>query len=142
MRTFYIFKINKELTTIYDKKSINIYKMLNKINTFNKKEYKFAKKMYLKIVMPIDKKKIDNYLLMNHINDFYYTKSKNTHELMSTKEESKLIIHNTYLKVITTNNISSFFKDISYIDEDLFVIDFKNKDYFYLSDLKVKLLAQ
>ncbi len=141
MRTFYIFSINRVLNPLYENKSGNIYNMLNKIRNYNKKELVFAKKLYLKIVNPIDKKKIDNYLLMNYMNDFYYTKINNIHELKSEKEYSKLTIHNTYIKIITTNNISSFFKDFYNINKEYFVIDFDNKDYFYLDDLKLKLLV-
>ena len=142
MRTYYIFRINSELIPLYERKSTNIYKILNRINSFNKKEYRLAKKIYSRIIVPLNKKKIDNYILMNHMNDLYYTKNLNRHELLSTFEESRLYIHNTYIKIITTNNISTFFKDIYSINNNYFVIDFNNKDYFYLDDLKVKLLAE
>lgn len=141
MRTFYIFKINNLLNPIYERKTTNIYKLLDKIKKLDKRDYKIAKSLYSKTIIPINKGKIDNYLLMNHMNDLYYTKNNNIHELSSDMEESKLIIYNTYIKVTSTNNISSFFKDIYELDKNLFAIDFENKDYFYLDDLKVKLLA-
>ncbi|MBO6195419.1 MAG: sporulation inhibitor of replication protein SirA [Bacilli bacterium] len=141
MRTFYIFSINKILSPIYENKSGNIYNMLNKVRNYNKKELVFAKKIYLKIINPIDKKKIDNYLLMNYMNNFYYTKMNNIHKLKSDKEYSKLTIHNTYIKIVTNNNISSFFKDFYNINKNYFIIDFDNKDYFYLEDLRLKLLV-
>ena len=141
MRTYYIFKINKSINPINEKRTVNTYKLLNKIYKYSNKDYKEAYKLYRKIVMPINKYKLDNYLLMNHINDFYYIKKDNIHELNSKKEKSKLIINNTYIKIITTSNISSFFKDMFSINNDFFVIDFKNKDYFYLEEFKVNLLA-
>ena len=141
MRTFYIFKINNFLNPMYERKTINIYKILDKINNLDKKEYLLAKKLYSKIIIPFNKNKIDNFLLMNHMNDLYYTKNKNMHILKSSMEDSKLYIYNTYIKIITTKNISTFFKDIYNFDKDLFVVDFVNKDFFYIGDLKAKLLA-
>ena len=141
MRTFYIFRINKILNPLYEKKSNNIFNMLNKIYNLDKKEYSYAKRLYSRIIIPIDKNKLNNYLLMNHMNDFYYTKINNVHELSSDKEISKLIVYNSFIKINTNVNISSFFKDICTLGDDYFVIDFKNRDYFYLEDLKIKLLV-
>ncbi len=141
MRTYYIFRVNKSLNSIYEKNSISIYKMLNKINNMDKKEYDFAKRIYKKTVLPINKNLIDKYILMIHMNDIYYKKYGNIHILHSGKEESKLYLYNTYIKIITTNNISSFFKDIYSINNNMFCVDFENKDYFYLDDFEVKLLA-
>ena len=141
MRTYYIFRINNSLNKIYEKNSISIYKMLNKINNMDKKEYEFAKRIYKKTVIPINKNLIDKYILMIHMNDIYYKKYGNVHILNSEREESKLYLYNTYIKIITTNNISSFFKDIYSINNNMFCIDFENKDYFYLDDFELKLLA-
>lgn len=141
MRTYYIFKINKLMNPYYEKKTASIYKILEKISNFNKKEYLLANKIYKRVVVPLDKNKIDNYILMNHINDIYYTKNNKVHELYSSKEDSKLIICNTYIKIITTNNISTFFKDICSLSNDFFVIDFKNKDYFYIDEFRINVLA-
>ena len=141
MRTYYIFRINNSLNKTYEKNSISIYKILNKINNMDKKEYEFAKRIYKKTVIPINKNLIDKYILMIHMNDIYYKKYGNVHILNSEREESKLYLYNTYIKIITTNNISSFFKDIYSINNNMFCIDFENKDYFYLDDFELKLLA-
>ena len=141
MRVYYVFKINNLLNTSYEKRPVSIYKLLNKINTYNKNEYKSANRLYRKVVIKIDKRNIDNYILMNHINDFYYTKHNLVHELYSNKEMSKLIIYNTYIKIITTNNLPSFFKDIFMYGDNFFAVDFNNKDYFYLDEFKLNVLA-
>ena len=141
MRVYYVFKINKLLNTSYEKKPVAVYKLLDKINTYNKNEYRNANNIYRKIVLKMDKRNIDNYILMNHINDFYYTKHNMVHELYSSKEKSKLIIYNTYIKIITTNNLPTFFKDIIMYGNDYFAVDFDNKDYFYLDEFKLNVLA-
>lgn len=139
MRTFYIFRINNGFNTLYNKKTSNIYKILNRINNLDIKESKKAINIYRKIIKPINKDYIDNYIIKKHINDFYYKKNNNCHELKNDKEKSIMLINKTYIKIICSNNISSFFKDIYLIDKSLFVIDFNYKDYFYIEDLNSKI---
>ena len=141
MRTYYIFRINPLFNPLYRKNSTSIYKLLNKIRKMNKMDISVGKKIYKKLVVPLNKELLSNYILSNHINDVYYIKNGNEHLLESSFETSKLKIYNTYLKIETTKNISSFFKDIVPVSEDMLCIDFDNTDYFYLEDLKTKLLV-
>lgn len=139
MRTFYIFKINNGFNTLYNKKTSNIYKILNRINNLDVSETKKAINIYRKIIRPINKERIDYFITKNHFNDFYYKKNNNCHELKNNKEKSIMFINKTYIKIVCSNNISTFFKDIYSIDKRLFVIDFDYKDYFYIEDLNSKI---
>ena len=47
--------------------------------------------------------------------------------------------YNTFIKIVTNTNISTFFKDLYLLNENLFLVDFDNKDYFYITDLKKKI---
>ena len=139
MRTFYIFKINNGCNTLYNKKTSNIYKILNRINNLDIFESKKAINIYRKIIKPINKDRL-NYLITNrHMNDFYYRLINNCHELKNNKEKSMMFINKTYIKIVCSNNVSTFFKDIYMIDKDLFVVDFKYKDYFYIEDFNSKI---
>ena len=139
MRTFYIFKINNGCNTLYNKKTSNIYKILNRINNLDIFESKKAINIYRKIIKPINKDRL-NYLITNrHMNDFYYRLINNCHELNNNKEKSMMFINKTYIKIVCSNNVSTFFKDIYMIDKDLFVVDFKYKDYFYIEDFNSKI---
>ena len=139
MITFYIFKINNGCNTLYNKKTSNIYKILNRINNLDISESKKAINIYRKIIKPINKDRL-NYLITNrHMNDFYYRLINNCHELKNNKEKSMMFINKTYIKIVCSNNVSTFFKDIYMIDKDLFVVDFKYKDYFYIEDFNSKI---
>lgn len=139
MRTFYIFKINNGCNTLYNKKTSNIYKILNRINNLDIFESKKAINIYRKIIKPINKDRL-NYLITNrHMNDFYYRLINNCHELKNNKEKSMMFINKTYIKIVCSNNVSTFFRDIYMIDKDLFVVDFKYKDYFYIEDFNSKI---
>lgn len=139
MRTFYVFKINNGFNTLYNKKTSNIYKILNRINNLDISESKKAINIYRKIIRPIKKDEIDYYITQSHFNDFYYKKNNNCHELKTSKEKSIMFINKTYIKILCSNNISTFFKDIYSLDKNLFVVDFEYKDYFYIEDLNSKI---
>ena len=139
MRTYYIFKINDELKTMYNKKSNNIYKLLNSIRLSDIKDKNRINKLYKRITKTINKKLVNDYIIRSHLNDFYYKKIGIYHELSNEVENSILIVNNTYIKIVTNNNISTFFKDLYSINDNYFLIDFDNKDYFYLEDLKTKI---
>lgn len=139
MRTFYIFKINNGANTLYNRKTSNIYKILNRINNLDLSESKKAINVYKKITRSINKDYINNYITMKHMDDFYYKVNNGCHELKNSKEKSVMFVNKSYIKIVCTNNISSFFKDIFLIDKDLFVVDFDYKDYFYIEDLVNKM---
>lgn len=137
MRTYYIFKINNIFRTNFRRKTINIYKVLRNIkNTSDKNK---ALNIYRRLVIPLNKNKVSNYISKVHINDFYYKKDNNKHVLYTSKETSELIVNNTFIKIETNNNITTFFKDICNIDNNFFLIDFDNNDYFFLEDFKNKI---
>lgn len=141
MRTFYIFKINTILNPIYKTNKSAVFKILSNINKYNNKDYKIVKRIYNKIIIPIDKEKFNNYLLNLHLNDIYYKKDGNKHILDSGLEKSIITINNTFIKIETTTNISTYFKDLLLVCEDMFCVDFKSIDYFYLRELNTKLLV-
>lgn len=141
MRTYYIFKINPLFNTINRKNSTSIYKLLKKIKIMNKRDINVGKNIYKRLVIPLNKELLNNYILSNHINDVYYIKNNRNHYLESIYEISKLSIYNSYLKIETNINISTFFKDIYPISDNMICIDFDNIDYFFLDDLKEKLLV-
>jgi hypothetical protein len=139
MRTFYIFKINNGLNTLYNRKTNNIYKILSRINDLNINESKKAINVYRKIIRPINKDRINNYITKRHMDDFYYKINNCCHELKTDKEKSIMFVNKTYIKIVCSNNISPFFKDIRDIDNKLFVVDFNYKDYFYIGDFVDKI---
>jgi len=139
MRTYYIFKINDDFRTLYNKKSNSIYKMLSDIRVSKEEDRDKVSKLYNKLTKQIDKKKVNDFIIRNHLNDFYYKKIGIYHELCNNLEDSILTVNNTFIKLVTNNNISSFFKDLYLLNDNLFLIDFENKDYFYMEDLKTKI---
>ncbi len=141
MRTFYIFKINNMFQTFYNDKSNILFKMFNEIYSSNDQDLINKFRLFEQITIPINKKIFNNYIMLKHRDDIFYTKNDNVHTIENDKEISRLTINNTFLKIKSNKNINTFIKDIVDSRECLFIIDFKNKDYFWVNEVKSKLLV-
>lgn len=141
MRTFYVFKINNMFQTFYDNKSSVLFKIFNEIYESEDNEILNNFRLFERITIPFNKKIFNNYILLKHRDDLYYNKKDNCHIINSSEEMSKLIINTTHLKIKTNKNINSFIEDIIDTKENVFVIDFKNKDYFWLNEIEYETLV-
>lgn len=141
MRTFYIFKINNMFQTFYNDKSNILFKMFNEIYSSNDQDLINKFRLFEQITIPINKKIFNNYIMLKHRDDIFYTKNDNVHTIENDKEISRLTINNTFLKIKSNKNINSFIKDIVDSKESVFVIDFQNKDYFWINEIKLKTLV-
>ena len=141
MRTFYIFKINNMFQTFYNDKSNILFKMFNEIYSSNDQDLINKFRLFEQITIPINKKIFNNYIMLKHRDDIFYTKNDNVHTIENDKEISRLTINNTFLKIKSNKNINSFIKDIYDSKESVFVIEFQNKDYFWINEIKLKTLV-
>ena len=141
MRTFYIFKINNMFQTFYNDKSSILYKMFNEIYNSKSEDLINNFRLFEQITLPFNKKIFNNYILLRHGNDLYYSRKDSIHTISSAYEISRLSVNQTHLKIKTNKNINSFMKDIMATKERVFVIDFKNKDYFWINEIEKETLV-
>ena len=134
MRTFYIFKINSMFQTFYNDKSNILYKMFYEIYNSCDDEIINNFRLFERITIPFNERVFNNYILLKHKDDLYYNKNDNKHTINNVNEVSKLIVNVTHLKIKSNKNINSFIRDIMDTKESVFVIDFKNEDYFWLNE--------
>ncbi len=134
LRTFYIFKINKEFKILTKNNPYNLYLTLDNIHSMDKENIEEAIRLYDNVCELNDVRAL-NLSIFNLLRDSdYYTKFNNNHIINNyfTDESSKLTIHRTYLKLKSSLNNPTFFKTLKSVP-NLFVIDFSDKDYFWLS---------
>lgn len=127
--------------TFYNDKSNILFKMFNEIYSSNDQDLINKFRLFEQITIPINKKIFNNYIMLKHRDDIFYTKNDNVHTIENDKEISRLTINNTFLKIKSNKNINTFIKDIVDSKECLFIIDFKNKDYFWVNEAKTRLLV-
>ena len=141
MRTFYIFKINNMFQTFYNDKANILYKMFSEIYNSKSEDIINNFRLFEQITIPFNKKIFNNYILLRHGNDLYYSRKDSIHTISSAYEISRLSVNQTHLKIKTNKNLNSFMKDIMDTRENVFVIDFKNKDYFWLNEIEKETLV-
>ena len=138
MRTFYIFKINKEMAILTKEYPYNVYKNMEQLKKYDKKELSFCYNIYDQLIVPINNRVFNQRLSKSNKDNVYYQKNYNTHVIFNKykPEDSKLTIKNSYLLLETNSIKPSFFKDLSF-DKDLFVCDFDNRDYFWIEQIGI-----
>lgn len=135
MRTFYIFKINREMGILLKDSPYNLFKSLEDIYLLDKSNISLGKDLLDQLIVPIDKLKYNKIIYdMNKDNDFYM-KSSDMHKIVNKyrKEETTIIVKNSHI-LLKTNIISRDIKKYLPI-EAMFACDFYNKDYFWLEQL-------
>ncbi len=137
MRTFYIFKVNKEYYKLTKNIPFNLYSAYLNIRMSTKDNIKYLYNEYFSFTESFNPE-IVNYTLYNKMNKLDgYSIYNNIHQYTNyyTDEVSKLTIYNSYMVLKSNVNNSSFFKELINIP-NLFIIDFDAEDYFWLSSLK------
>ena len=137
MRVYYLFKINDSFSKLYYNKTYYLYKMLEQISKSSKNDFIISYRLFEQMAVAFNKTDINSNIYKNFIYDESYSKSLNKHVLDDVTEKTKLTVYNTYIKIKTNKNITAFFKVLNK-EENIFVCDFNNKDYFWLSKVTSK----
>lgn len=137
MRVYYLFKINDSFSKLYYNKTYYLYKMLEQISLSSKNDFIISYRLFEQMAVAFNKTEINSKIYRRYAFDSNYLKTLNKHVLDNKVEKTKLTVYNTYIKIKTNKNITEFFKLLSN-EENIFVCDFNNKDYFWLSKVTSK----
>lgn len=140
MRVYYLFKINDSFSKLYYNKTYYLYKMLEQISKSSKNDFIISYRLFEQMANPFNKTKINAEIYKRYENNLYYQKNLNKHVLDNVFEKTKLTVYNTYIKIRTNKNVTEFFNVLD-DEEGIFVCDFNNKDYFWLSKVSSKSLV-
>ena len=134
MRTYYIFKVNKYFAYIYKKFPYKMYKIIEEL--YNTKDYDMLSsyKYYQKFALEFNKLALNEYIYTLNKNNQNYYRDNNIH-ILNNDKYNKLTINSTCLILKTNDIYSVFLNDLSSNLNNIFICDFKNKDYFWLDSL-------
>lgn len=134
MRTYYIFNVNKYFKYMYRNNPFKMYKIFEEI--YYSKDYDNIKtfRVMEEVSVPFNKIMLNEYIYYEYKLKYGYKRRDNIH-ILDTNEKTTLRINNYNIKIETDSNYSIFFDDIKSYNTNLFVCDFDNKDYFWLSKL-------
>ena len=134
MRTYYIFNVNKFYKYMYKNNPFKMYKIFEEIyysrNYDNIKTFRVMEE----VSVPFNKIMLNEYIYFEYKLKYGYKRNNNVH-ILNTDEKTTLRINNYNIKIETDSNYSIFFDDIKSYNTNLFVCDFDNKEYFWLSKL-------
>ena len=134
MRTFYVFKIKKEITILLKETPYNLFKLLDEIYLDNNR-ISVSFNMYNEIVDLYDKDFINERLNNLFVDYKYYSRDGDVHYIYNKyrPENTTLRVYKSY--IVLKSDVIKPTLLINYLKSDnLFVCDFKNKDYFWLND--------
>lgn len=139
MRTFYIFKIKKEIAILTKEIPYNLFKMIENLYYLDSSYTDLSFNLYNNLFSIIDKEYVDNRLNNLFKNNRHYEFSEGIH-IINNKykpEESYLKVYKSH--IILKSNVIYPSLLVNYLSSDnLFVCDFKYKDYFWLNEIIVK----
>lgn len=135
MRKYYVFNVNKELTTLTKDSPYMLYKSFESIYKANKKDLVLAQKLYDGLANRINQKNINDKIYAdNKNNHFYYVVNNSHHYYNKYKSYEEIVtVKNTFLSVESSADKLILLKSLK--NYNLFVCDFENKDYFWLDEV-------
>lgn len=137
MRLYYIFNIKSEIKELYKDKEASLYRILENIYYMHEEDVNYGFNIFKQLTNRIDKIKLNNEIYIKLHKDLVYSKINNEHIIndLYHDEVSILKICNSHLKIESNKSVSSFFKILSEINNNYFVCDFKDKDFFFISEI-------
>ncbi len=137
MRVLYIFNIKEPIYNLYYKKEYVLYDVLEELTKINKRDVVLGYKFFNEFAIPFNKVKLNEYIYNIEKNNITYIKNINKHIINDKfrNEFSTLTVYNSHIILKTNNDISRFLYILSMYNDNLFVCDFHNQDYFWLSNI-------
>ena len=136
MRTFYIFNIKKEMSILAHDTPYNLYRTIESLYYLDNINLGLSYKLYDQIFDSFDKDYMNSIINRIYQNNNYYYKENNRHVIYNKykPENSYLYIYRSHLLLKSNAVKPTLLKNYTNSD-NLFVCDFKNKDYFWLSEV-------
>ena len=134
MRTYYIFKINKYFAYIYKRWPYKMYKIIEELYYTKDYDMLISYKYYKKFAIEFNKLAINEYIYKTNKKNNNYYRDNNIH-ILNNDKYNKLTVNNTCIMLKTNDIYSVFLNDLSSYLDNIFICDFKNKDYFWLESL-------
>lgn len=139
MRIYFIFKIKDEYIELYKDSPRTLYNILNQMYYMKRNEIGYGFTLFNQMIDRINKFDLDKYLYVLLHTKMKYSKKGENHILnnLYKDEISVLRVKSTYLLINSNKSYTEFFALLSNYNSKLFVCDFNNNDYFFLSDVKL-----
>ena len=124
LRKYYLFKIKENNLSVNKN---NLYDVLEELFYLSTNKFNYGIKIFDDLCLKIDKDKLIN----NLKNKYEY---QNNQILIEDLENTVIKIKKSFILIETSKNAPSVFKYLNELENNLFVCDFSNKDFFWLNE--------
>lgn len=134
MKVYYIFKIKKEFVNLYKDVPSVLYNILKSIYYLDKDSVEYGYNMFNQLISTLDKYNLDKELYIEMHKDIPYIKKKDIHIInnLYKDEVSRLRINNFFMRLELDQEYSSFYEYLKNKEDNLFICNFKETDFFFL----------
>ncbi len=143
MRVYYVFIVNDFFANFYNSKPSSLYKIFEQIYNLGNNDVILGYRIFEQIGIPFDKNNLNEYIYSKHCGEVSYSRTVNKHVInnLYLEELSKATVYNSHIKIKSNLNYPTFIETLREFEENIFVCDFINKDYFWLDKVKKKALV-
>ncbi len=133
MREYYLFHIKQDIYDLHKNDGYMLYQTLENIYKLQKKNLNYGFSLYKQLCIPFNLEILKDYF--NKKYDGHIKKNGNSFKIVNNYicEETlvKLNISRIYIK--SNINLPRILKVFEFYNQKIFVCDFKNRDFFWLS---------
>lgn len=139
MRIYYVFDVKDEFVSLYKDNANTLYNILNQMYYMKREDINYGYNLFKQIVNKQDKFKLDKYIFLLMHNKMKYSKKDHDHVInnLYKDEVSILKVKNTHILINSNKSYTEFFNILYDYNPNLFVCDFINHDYFFISNIKM-----
>lgn len=143
MRTYYAFIIKDSLMHFYSKKPYSLYKILEQIYRLKNNDIVLGYRLLEQVTEPFGTRKTDKFIYKKHVDELEYSRLDDGHMIKNlySEEITFLKVFHSHVRIKTNNNYSSFFNSIQEYNENIFVCDFENQDFFWINKINFETLV-
>ena len=143
MRTYYAFIIKDSLMHFYSKRPYSLYKILEQIYRLKNNDVMLGYRLLEQVTKPFGIKSINKYIYKKHFDEIEYSRIDDSHMIKNlySDEITFLKAFNSHVRIKNNNDCSSFFNSISEYDDNIFICDFENQDFFWINKINFQTIV-
>ena len=143
MRTYYAFIIKDSLMHFYSKKSYSLYKILEQIYRLKNNDIVLGYRLLEQVTEPFGTRKTDKFIYKKHYDELEYSRLDDGHMIKNlySEEITFLKVFHSHVRIKTNNNFSEFFNSMQEYNENIFVCDFENQDFFWINKINFQTIV-
>ena len=140
MNELYIFNVKEEFYKLYREKPSELFFIFNRIYHMKLSDKEYGYNLFSQISNFLDKSKINEVIKDKYKDKIMYSNNGNEHIInnLFLNEISILTIKNSNIKIESNVEKPAFLENLRDLKLNLFVCDFKNQDFFFITRKRVK----